>query len=65
MLPLPIPDIMRSLSLSSSNLLPFVEWVCYLQTGQTRAYKSCVACRLPGDVSSPAGFWEMMLSQGS
>ncbi|KAI4130694.1 MAG: hypothetical protein LQ338_001595 [Usnochroma carphineum] len=24
-----------------------------------------MACRLPGDVSSPAGFWEMMLNQGS
>ncbi|KAL8969810.1 MAG: hypothetical protein Q9183_001817 [Haloplaca sp. 2 TL-2023] len=24
-----------------------------------------MACRLPGDVSSPAGFWEMMLKQGS
>ncbi|KAL8723272.1 MAG: hypothetical protein Q9225_000394 [Loekoesia sp. 1 TL-2023] len=24
-----------------------------------------MGCRLPGDVSSPAGFWEMMLNQGS
>lgn len=24
-----------------------------------------MGCRLPGDVSSPAGFWDMMLKQGS
>lgn len=24
-----------------------------------------MGCRLPGDVSSPAGFWEMMLDQKS
>lgn len=24
-----------------------------------------MGCRLPGDVSSPAGFWEMMLNQKS
>lgn len=65
MLQRPIQDTVRSPSLSSSNLLQSVEWVRHLKTRWILTYKCCVACRLPGDVSSPAGFWEMLLNQES
>lgn len=55
----------KSLLRSSSNLLQSAEWVSHAGSRQILAYRCCVACRLPGDVSSPAGFWEMMLNQGS
>lgn len=65
MLQLPIQDTVRSPSRSNSKLLQSVEWVRYRKTRWILTDKCCVACRLPGDVNSPAGFWEMLLNQES